>query len=99
MHELVHDLLPLPEVNNHLALEKCQIGFRLAEDELFDQPVEEFADMFRSPAIETKGILVKIPLQVLSRHSALVCRPQAAFNQRSDQVNMGEMLERTLLIS
>jgi len=76
-----------------------RVGFRLAEDKLFDQPVEEFADMFRPPAIETKCIFVEIPLKVFARHSALVCRPQPAFDERGDQVNTREVLERTFRIS
>jgi hypothetical protein len=66
------------------------VSFRLAEDQLFDQPVEEFADKFRPPAIEAKCIFVEIPLKVFARHSALVCRPQPAFDERNDQVNMRE---------
>src|SRR5664279_3894743 len=55
--------------------------------------------MFRPPAIETKCIFVEIPLKVFVRNSALVCRPEPAFDERSNQVNMGEVPERTFRIS
>ncbi|MCX6913676.1 MAG: hypothetical protein NT167_11610, partial [Verrucomicrobia bacterium] len=36
-----------------------QVGFCLPEDQLLDQPVEKFADMFGTSAVETKRVFVE----------------------------------------
>ncbi len=48
-------------------------------DQLFDESMEDFADVARASAVKTEGKLIEIPLQVLFLNATLVGCAEPSF--------------------
>ena len=68
------------------------VGQCLAENQLFDESVEDLAYVAGLSTVEAKGEFVEVALQMHFTHLPLVSRSQPALQQRGNQVNMREFL-------
>ena len=60
-------------------------------DGLLQQPVEEHAAAVRVPAVEAKGELVEVEVELADADPAVVRAEEPALEQRGDAVNAGQV--------
>src|SRR3989304_621607 len=63
---------------------------RLDLHRLLDQPVEELASVSGGATVESKGVLVQVVVQVISRDRTLMCAEEPTLQERRHSVHTGE---------